>query len=225
LRQIGGALAHSTHIGFKASQTLYYAQRQAKRIGFPLTHYAVINFSSTRISPTDAVTCFGKIRRDDFAKFATPRSKRGGPAFPPTYAYTFENERDGVAFMTMEPEDDHNVHVNWLLHLPAERIYGFEQQVWEWVEKRTGGITGGASTIFVGPISTETVSNYICKGALQTSLDRYGGEQKHKPQGVIVGRRSSTSRNLGPTARRALDRELGIRRSLPKRRPDHRPSV
>ena len=223
MRQLAQAQGRSTHIGFKASQTLYYARQHSERIGLPLTHYCVINFSNTRLDPRSAVDCFAKIRRDNFSKFATPRSKRGGPAFVPTYAYTFENERDGVAFMTMEAGDEHNVHVNWLLHLPASRVQAFEHQVWEWVEKRTGGITGGASTIFIAPITTATVSNYITKGAQQVALDRYGGDQKHEPQGLIVGRRSSTSRNLGPTARRALDRELGIKRSLPNRRPEDRP--
>ena len=225
MRQPDKASAESTHIGFKASQTLYYARQQAERIDLPLTHYVVINFSNTKLDPQTATSCFGKIRRDDFAKFATPRSKKAGPAFAPTYAYTFENERDGIAFMTMAPGDDHNVHVNWLLHLPASRAHAFEQQVWQWVEKRTGGITGGASTIFVEPITTQSVIHYISKGAQQTSLNRYGGEQKHELQGLIVGRRSNTSRNLGPTARRALDRELGVRRPLPNQRPELRPSV
>lgn len=204
----------SLHVGFKASQTHYYAERQARRLGTPLTHYVVINFASTRVDPREAVPAFSLLRRHDFNKWATRPTRRGGPAFAPTCAYTFENERSGVPFLTMQPGDPHNVHVNWVVHLPVERAHDFEHQIWEWVEARTGGINGAAETIHIQPITT-SLGGYLIKGAQAKALTLYGRGQEPKPQGLIIGRRSATSRNLGPTARRALDLTLGIKRQLP----------
>lgn len=204
----------SLHVGFKASQTHYYAEGQARRLGTPLTHYIVINFASTGVDPRQAVPAFSRLRRHDFNKWARRPTRRGGPAFVPTYAYTFENERDGVPFLTMEPGDPHNVHVNWSVHLPPERVHDFEHQIWEWVDARADGIAGGAETIHIQPITT-TLGGYLIKGAQPKALALYGRGQEPMPQGLIIGRRSSTSQNLGPAARRAVDRKLGIKRRLP----------
>jgi hypothetical protein len=114
----------------------------------------------------------------------------------------------------MQPGDPHNVHVNWVVHLPVERAHDFEHQIWEWVEARTGGINGAAETIHIQPITT-SLGGYLIKGAQAKALTLYGRGQEPKPQGLIIGRRSATSRNLGPTARRALDLTLGIKRQLP----------
>ncbi|PLK27101.1 hypothetical protein C0V78_09550 [Novosphingobium sp. TH158] len=46
---------------------------------------------------------------------------------------------------------------------------------------------------------------YICKGAPQAVLDTAGLDRQHKPQGLIIGRRCSTSQNIGSTARKAHD--------------------
>lgn len=42
---------------------------------------------------------------------------------------------------------------------------------------------------------------YLCKGAPQSALDAAGIDRQHKPQGVIIGRRCSTSQNIGASAR------------------------
>jgi hypothetical protein len=58
-------------------------------------------------------------------------------------------------------------------------------------------------------------------------LQIYGRHQEPEPQSIIIGRRADTSRNLGPTARRRLDAELGIRRQMHNRemkRPENWPT-
>lgn len=213
-----GSQKQSMHIGGKAAQTNYYAHEQARRIGFPLTHVVTINFALTRIDPKQAVASFAKLRRHHFNKWARRPGARQGPAFPPTYLFVFENARDGVAYFSLEPGDAHNVHVHWQVHIPAQRLADFKDQIWRWVEMTTGGITGGAETIHIAPLDRPT--GYLLKGALPAWLGLYGRGQKHEPQGLIVGhRRAETSRNLGPTARRAADQERGIRRRIPAVRP------
>ena len=117
----------------------------------------------------------------------------------------------------MDPGDAHNVHVHWAVHIPADRFHDFENSLWAWVEATSGGIIGGAETIDVRPVH-RTLNGYLVKGTTPALATLYGPGQEAKPQGIIYGRRADTSRNLGPTARRALDRELGIRRQMPSRR-------
>jgi hypothetical protein len=211
-------MIQTTLIGAKAAQTSYYAEAQAERIGLPLTHMVTINFASTRIDPRLAVAAFSKLRRDRFNKWAT-RPRRGtGSAFAPTYVFAFENVRGSTVYETMEPGDPHNVHVHWAVHVPADRHHDFANNIWAWVEEMTGGITGGSETINITPI-WKTLNGYLVKGTTTTLAELYGRGQAAIPQGVIYGRRADTSRNLGPTARRAMDRKLGIQRQMPNRRP------
>ncbi|WP_232629611.1 hypothetical protein [Methylobacterium sp. Leaf118] len=219
-----GASTASRHVGQRACQTNYYTTQQAARLGFPLSHFVTINFAHTVVDPRAAVACFSVLRRNDFNKWATRPGKGSGPAFPPTYAYAFENARDGMAFETIEPGDDHNVHVHWSVHIPAARAFDFQHQLFRWVEVRAGGVLDPARVIDIRPISTG-MGGYLIKGARAAVLKIYGRGQEPEPQGIIIGRRADTSRNLGPTARRRLDVELGIRRQMPNRemkRPENR---
>jgi hypothetical protein len=181
----------------------------------PLTHSVTINFASTAVDPRNAVHCFSEMRRNRSNKWATRPAKGADPAFSPTYAFAFENVRGNVPYLTMGPTDPHNVHVHWALHIPAARAHDFENLIWQWVDEATGGITGGPETIKVQPFAP---LSYLIKGTTPSLARKYARGQEAQPQGIIIGRRADTSRNLGPTARRELDRELGIRRALPSRK-------
>lgn len=208
--------AGSLVIGAKAAQTNYYAETQARRIGLPFTHMVTINYALTGIDPRRAVASFSQLRRDRFNKWAARPRRSAGAAFQPTYAFAFENVRGDQVFTVMEAGDPHNVHVHWAVHVPADRFHDFENSLWAWVEETAGGIIGGAETIDIRPVH-RTLNGYLVKGTSAASATLYGRGQEAKPQGIIYGRRADTSRNLGPTARRALDRELGIRRQMPTR--------
>jgi hypothetical protein len=209
----------STIIGAKAAQTSYYAEEQARRIGLPFTHMVTINYARTAVSPREATASFSRLRRSHFNKWATRPSRTGGMAFAPTYAFAFENVRDGRAFMTIEPGDPHNVHVHWAVHIPATRFADFERRIWSWVEATAGGIIGGAETINITR-SRAHLGGYLVKGTTAALAEFYARGREAEPQGIIIGRRADTSRNLGPKARRALDRELGINRQMPSRRQE-----
>jgi len=202
---------HSLHLGKKAAKTLYYAVgEQAERIGQPLTHLITINFSMTAVEPQNAAKAFQKLRLSYFNKWATRPCRGGGTAFTPAYAYCFENERDGVAFEIIEPGAPHNVHVHWLAHIPPARLHDFEMRVWGWLDA-IGGQVSPAGAIKIDPIFHEKgLRRYVLKGTGQPWAARFGAA--YAPQGLIIGRRSGTSINLGRSARLALDRQLGIRR-------------
>lgn len=160
-----GSTTASQHVGHRACRTHYYTTQQAARLGLPLSHFVTINFAQTAVDPRAAVACFSTLRRNDFNKWATRPGKDSGPAVPPTYAFAFENVRDGIPFETMEPGDDHNVHVHWSVHIPPARAFDFEQQLFRWVEARTGGILDPARVIDIRPITTSMggylISDYI----------------------------------------------------------------
>ena len=112
----------SACLGYKAAQTLYYAiGEQAQRIGYPLNAWLTINFSMTSIAPWDAVDAFKRFRCNHLNQWARRPNKGKGPRFPATYAYVFENERDGVPFDEIGPDLPHNVHCHTYLHVPEAR--------------------------------------------------------------------------------------------------------
>lgn len=212
---MGGTANRS--IGQKAAQTNYYAPRQAEAIGLPFTHMVTINFASTAIDPRLATEAFARLRTNHFAKWARRPRKGCGPAFAPTWSYAFENSQGGVPFTTMEPSDPHNLHVHWCLHIPPTRVHEFTLKIWEWVETITGGITGGAEAIDIR--SDRNNHGYLIKAASEGIVEIYGRGVKARDEGVVIGLRADSSRNIGPTRRRERDRAEGIKRQMPVRRP------
>lgn len=198
-------------MGCKATQTLYYAATQAERVGLPFNAHVTINFAGTRCDPREAPLAFARLRGNFHQKWAARLG--GGYAHTATWLYVFENVRDKVPFLTMAPGDPHNVHVHWLLHVPATARHDFEMALSEWVETVTGGIVEPTAILVTYPdaADVENVSAYLRKGTAPPWAAMYCAVAE--PQGIIVGgRRSGTSRNLGRTARMAADRAHGINR-------------
>lgn len=208
----------SREIGFKGTQTLYYAQQQANRIDLPLNTLITINFSHTTIPAWEAVSAFGRWRTNHFNKWARRPQKGKGKPVEPTYAYWFENKRESEVFDEIGEGLPHNVHVQMYAHVPAERIFDLRGRVFEWLDFIAGDMSA-AEAIKVSYVATDNgVMKYGRKGAGKAAAERYGASDVRSPQGAIVGKRTGTSTNLGPTARRALDKELGIVRKMPSKR-------
>lgn len=210
----------SLSIGQKAASSVYYAVgSQAERIGLPLNHLVTYNFSAAGFDPREAVPAFGRLRLNYFNKWAA-RPPAGLLPTTAAYAYSFENYRDDDdhAFETMEEGDPHNVHVHWLVHVPGARAHDFEGRAHEWLEAVIGPFTA-ANAVDVRAItygdSPVILRNYLLKGGSARAA-RFCGKTR-SAQGIIIGRRAGTSRSLGPTARRAMDSALGVRRRLPSR--------
>jgi hypothetical protein len=203
----------SLFVGTKAASTIYYARMQADRIELPLNQVVTINYSCTGIDPWDAPRAFQTLRNNHFAPFCRRpgRGKTRDFACVPTYAFAFENERDGQPFLTMNPGDPHNVHVHWHVHVRPARFHEFEGSVWEWLKQTAGDYEANAIMI-TGPKSV----GYLNKGAREKDAKLYAKGHEAEPQGIICGgRRTGTTVNIGPSARRAKDRELSIKRRLP----------
>lgn len=202
-------------IGQKAAQTNYYADEQARRIGLPINLRVTINFALLGVRPEDATRLFQKLRSMRFAKWVA-RPRRGfGPAVAPAYYYGFENRRDGVAYYEVGPDLPHNTHVHWGVHVPQRRISGFGACLRGWVDELAGASDWPENAIKIDDLTFGRPATYTNKGAAEGIAIRYGvPPDKVCDQGVIIGRRSGTSRNIGPKRRRAADAAKGIDRRV-----------
>lgn len=208
----------STEIGFKGTQSLYYSEQQAKRIGLPLNTLVVINFRHTDIPAPEAVAAFERWRSRHFTKWARRPQRGKGKGFAPTYAYAFENKRGDEVYDQIGHGLPHNVHVMVYMHIPADRLFDFRGKAVEWLDFIAGSLCA-ANAVKIERVEIDRgVAPYLRKGANRFAAPRYGVSHIQSPQGAIVGRRTGTSLNIGPKARRALDRDLGVIRKVPSRR-------
>lgn len=206
----------SMEIGFKGTQTLYYAQRQAERIGLPLNTLMTINFSHTDIAPWEAVPAFGRWRSNHFCKWARRPQKGQGKPFEPTYAYWFENKKGAEVYGDVSEGLPHNIHVQMYAHVPVERVFNLRGRAFEWLDFIAGSMSA-AEAVKISLVKTDNgVMKYGRKGAGKAAAKRYGASDVRSPQGAIVGRRTGTSVNIGPAARIAMDKQLGIVRRMPE---------
>lgn len=203
----------TTTIGAKAAQTNYYADMQAERIGFPINFRVTINFRLLDISPEKAGRVFAKVRGQRFSKWVQRPKKGAGEAAPPTYHYAFENKRGDIAYLEVGDGLPHNIHVHWSMHIPAGRERDFEIVMHSWVDEVFNGQGWSADALLIEPISYGKPAWYLNKGAREDIATRYGiAPNKVSAQGAVLGCRSGTSRNIGPTQRRIKDAIDGIDR-------------
>ena len=206
----------SHEVGFKAAQTLYYVEQHAERMGLPLNTSITLNLTLLGIYPEKATVMFGKLRRQRFAPWMrrTAKKKAAKPT-PAAYSYGFENARDGIAITTLtEPQ---NVHVHWAVHVPPAYAHAFERKLYGWVTELAGWPDWPGNALEVRQVTRAGgVASYPIKGAHPAVADRFGvREDRVAPQEIIIGARTGTTRNLGPSSRRAEDRRRGIRRKSP----------
>lgn len=183
----------------------------AARIGRPINTHITINFACTGCDPRKAVKAFAKIRQNHFAKW-TQR-------LPPRYrheatgAFAFENYRDGIAYMTMEPGDPHNVHVHWAIYLPPGTRLQFEAKLEKWVARCCQGIVS-ENAIMITERPAAVLRRYLLDGCDPRWAEIYRATAE--AQGLIVGgRRSGTTENLARKQRIAHDRAEKRIRPLP----------
>jgi hypothetical protein len=151
----------SNQLGYKATQSLYYAiGEMAEAIGLPLTVSVTINFSVAGVHPAEAVQLFQKLRLLRFGKWAQRPAHGGGPAFKPTYAYVFENRRGDVAIREIGPGFDHNVHVHWSVHIPPRRLHAFKAMLSQWMDSLTDTLCP-SNTLHFAPRHQRTVPSKL----------------------------------------------------------------
>lgn len=201
------------YVGPKAAQTNYYADMQARRLGLPINVRVTINFTLLDVPPEEATYVFRKMRSSRFTKWVSRPRKGCGPSAPPTDYHGFENKRGDEVYRHIGPGLPHNVHVHWSMHIPSGRRRDFEAELHRWVNEMAGHSSWPNMALKVEDLTFWEPAKYLNKGAKPAIARRYGANPKKiSEQGMIIGRRTGTSRNVGPTRRRADDASRGIDR-------------
>lgn len=191
-----GTFRVTRHINRQPAVNLHHATRYCEMIGLPLNRMVTVNFALTGCNDNHESLTFRKMLTQRFAPWLR-RSAPNALGVAPTYVWTMEAGGRQLA-------------VHWLVHVPKGCARGFEQKIVDWVASLTGG-SPDAGAIKVQPIySLIGLRRYILKGIHPAWASHLG--VRHEDQGIVIGKRSGFSRNLGPCARK----RGGYR---PRRRP------
>jgi hypothetical protein len=173
-------------INRKPAANLHHATRFASRINVPLNTMVTINFSQLGICSKEVSAVFQKIISQRFSPWLR-RNPQTVTTIPPTYVWTLEaaNKQDAV---------------HWVLHVPPTMSGEFTTAIKSWVrEIATENPCGQA--VKIDPVKNIVgLKRYILKG----TEPHYAKMIQIEPvdQGIVFGKRSGFSRNLGPMARK-----------------------
>lgn len=210
----GDELRKTEQVGVKAAQTNYYADMQARRIGLPINFRVTINFEVLGIEPEDVGDIFTKIRSRRFSPWVRRPKKGGGKSAAPTYHFGFENREGDVVYLEVGKGLKHNIHVHWGVHVPVGREREFEMVMRGWIDEVYGASDWPENALMIQPITYGNPARYINKGARADVAQRYAAQGEVSAQGGVLGVRTGTSRNIGPTQRRKMDAQEGIDRRV-----------
>ena len=177
---------------------LVAAERHARVIGLPFTRMITIHWQAAGVALADMVKATGR-----FLDMLTKAIARHG---------------NKTAWLwTLENGDQKGGHCHLLIHVPAGLVSSITRLQKGWLYRVTGNPyrarvihskpIGGRLGLETGnpelhAINLHVAFGYICKGAPQAVLDAFSLERKHEPGGRIIGKRCSTSQNIGATARK-----------------------
>jgi len=200
----------TAYIGKKGAQTLYYAAEVADYLDLSLNYFFTINFSETDIPPSQINDAFLKLKRQ-LTRWLLSSSKHK-EVIEPTFAWVFENCISGQGCDIID--EQHNIHVHLAIHIPEGYEDDIVVKIKSLLKKMT--VINKRTVHFADTIENPSLS-YFLKGCHPDYIDIYGRGREYIYQGIIPGdRRSGTTRNIGPEARKRMDKELGIKRSFPR---------
>jgi hypothetical protein len=182
-----GSQRRTKHINRKPASNLHHAIRIAEVISLPLNWFVTVDLTSLGGSEDDASNIFQQLRQRRF----DPWIRRGKPGCSPTHCWVIENT--GI------------VALHWLVHIPRGRVTDFSRHLRDWLAEVSGGVLV-ADTVDIRPAETpRAAGRYMLKGIDPTFASFYG--VYHRPQGIVRGKRSGFTRNLGPKRKKELQAE------------------
>lgn len=174
------------YINRRPAVNIHHATRFSERIGTPLNHFVTINFTCAGCDPEQAVALLRKMISQRFAPWLR-RTAQTTVEIAPTYVWCME-----------AAGEQHAAHI--LVHIPDDLQKTFESHVERWLK----GLLG-VDELEPGTIKMKAVYNligvrrYMLKGVDPAWAKHLG--IRAMEQGVVIGKRSAFSRNLGPAAR------------------------
>ena len=187
------------HINRVPAVNIHHATRYAQRRGLPLNKMVTVNF--TELGVTDqASRLFRRMLTQRFAPWLR-RSIPTRAKSAPTYVWVVENTSGTIA-------------AHWLVHVPKGTARVFASKLSAWLEGLSGGRPQGRTIQIERVYNLVGARRYILKGVNPAWASHLG--VRPSDQGIVNGKRSGFSRNLGPTARKAggyVPRRHGFRSS------------
>ncbi len=175
-------------INQKPASNFHHAIGIAEAIKLPLNQMVSLNLGYVDCPPENAVKALQAFR-GKLGKWVT-RGKRD--TCPATFVWVIER-----------PPDSANFNFHLLVHIPASRQDAFLQRLPVWLSRTAGGILDAKAAIHVRSAPTPRgAGKYMLKGMHPYWAAKFDIE--HEPQGVVNGRRSGFTKNLGPTQKRRL---------------------
>jgi hypothetical protein len=181
-----GAWRISHFINRRPAVNIHHATRYSERIGLPLNRFITINFSLAGCSPQQAVPLLQKMITQRFAPWLR-RTASTAVEIPPTYVWCMEASGGTLA-----------AHI--VLHMPDALMAEFERRLRRWLCGLFGTDRLEPSVLQIQRVPNLIgLKRYILKG-----VDPAWGAHlavNPVPQGLVIGKRSGFSKNLGPAAR------------------------
>lgn len=183
-----GATRTSHWIKRRPAVNVHHAQRYSEMIGLPLRIFVTINFTLIGVPAGMAVQVFRKILTQRFAPWLR-RCAANRRVVAPTYVWVMEAASSHLA-------------VHWLLHVPPELLKTFRAKLLSWLSAASDhGALAPRAVKFQDVYSVIGMRRYMLKGTDPAWAKHLG--VTHVPQGIVIGKRSGFSKNLGPTARKS----------------------
>lgn len=176
----------SRHINRVPAVNIHHATRFAQRNDLPLNTMVTVNFTELG-AEGQASRLFLRLLSQRFA----PWLRRSAPIKTrpaPTYVWTLENAETTMA-------------AHWLVHIPKGVRRAFAAKLSGWLESLSGSKPQGRTIQIKRVYNLIGARRYVLKGVNPAWASHLG--VRPSDQGVVNGKRSGFSRNLGPAARKA----------------------
>ena len=181
-----GNSRRTLHINRYPAVNFHHATQAARLSGEPLNWMVSINFDLLQVKASEASGLLQKLIGERFAPWLR-RTASNDNQTKPTYVWSIE-----------APDGSLNGH--WLVHLPDGLFPAFSARLNKWAEK-LAGVSLQPRAIHTQPIyNLAGARRYALKGVNPAWAGHLGITPV--PQGLVIGKRSGFSRNLGPTARK-----------------------
>lgn len=187
----------SQHINRVPAVNIHHATRFAQRAGVPLNTMVTVNFTEL-----DASEKASRLFRRLLAQRFAPWLRRSAPTktkFAPTYVWTLESVASTTA-------------AHWLVHLPKGVRRAFATKLDAWLASLSGRKPQARTIQIKRVYNMIGARRYVLKGVNPAWANHLG--VRPSDQGIVNGKRSGFSRNLGPAARKAagyMPRRHGFR--------------
>lgn len=189
----------SYHLNARQVANLRAATDHATLIGRPFTRMVTIHWQAAGVPLAGMAKATGA-----FTDYLTKSLARHGSMTAYIWTHEGGEEKGG--------------HCHLLFYVPAELTTMVTKMQRGWLRRIAGNPYRGG-VILSRPIggrlglessnpdlhaaNLEVAFAYLCKGAPQTALDRFGIDRLHESGGLVIGKRCSASQNIGRKAREA----------------------